>query len=682
MSAFRSNSVWPTIGVFLVALVAIPLSRLHFFDLMPGDVGDARLNNYFLENIFQFLIHKSASLWNLGFYTPFPYVLGFSDNLFGAAPVYLLARTITGQPDTAFQVWFVVGYAANFAAADYALRRLGASRPAACLGALIFAFALPTTAHAGHAQLHYRFGIPLATLYFLSFLEQRNIRLLTISALWLTWQFYCGIYMGFFALLLLICIGICFILFNVVGERSVLRGFPREIWSQWSAGGPREKALVVASFALAFGAMILLLFPYLKVASLYGVKREWSEIALMLPRLRSYLLADSSHIWGPLSRSLPYVPMRPEHQMFAGLVPALLAATGLLLVSRSARSRQSALIAGGSILMVVLTLYVGGYSLWYLLHRMPLASAIRALTRIDQVLLFPIAYLAALAVDRLREVTPRTTVLSIGGLIALTIAESASTSMYVSSKKDWRDRLAAIEAEFPQVLPTSGIVFFAQKREPVFAHEIDVMWAALNRNTLTLNGYSGVSPPGYAYVYGTDCKEVVRRAITYLSFAKRAGDVSAYRALVERIIPIGFEGCDPAWFSTPPALSVSAREYTPDEIRRVSYRFDGVAQANGGAVISVTLSNSGDTPISAASSIGKPIRLSWRFLDAEAKPATGWNTRKDLPFDISPKGDLALKIAIEPKQEIKGGTLQLSLVQEGLFWAHDIGVPPLSIKWE
>jgi hypothetical protein len=49
-------------AAFLLFFFAIPARQLGIglesgIPLMPGDVGDARLNNYFLENIWVFLLH-------------------------------------------------------------------------------------------------------------------------------------------------------------------------------------------------------------------------------------------------------------------------------------------------------------------------------------------------------------------------------------------------------------------------------------------------------------------------------------------------------------------------------------------------------------------------------------------------------------------------------------------------
>lgn len=42
-------------------------------------------------------------------------------------------------------------------------------------------------------------------------------------------------------------------------------------------------------------------------------------------------------------------------------------------------------------------------------------------------------------------------------------------------------------------------------------------------------------------------------------------------------------------------------------------------------------------------------------------------------------GSLNLKLTIDQNIDVKSGALQISLVQEGVFWAHDIGLVPPTI---
>lgn len=678
MSA-RAKSILPTFVVFLLAFVAIPLTQLSWLGFIPGDLGDSRLNNYFLENIYQFLAGGSRSLWHLSFFAPYPYVVGFSDNLFGASPVYLLARLATGESDTAFQLWFLAGYAANFAAALYAARRLGLGLPAAATMALIFTFALPTSAHMSHVQLHYRFGIPLSTLYLLLFLEERRVSRLASAALWLAWQFYCGIYMGFFAALLLGCIASCFIAAGIAHDLSRLRRFPAELRSNWANAAASEAAFSLIGLGISVAAMAVLIFPYLQVSRLYQVQRSWADIEPMLPRWRSYLMSDGSRLWAPLLQRLPDVPMRHEHQMFVGIVPALLAIAGLVIAIRQ-RLRTALLLAGACGLMMVLTLDIAGHSLWSYLYRLPLASAIRAMSRIDQVLLFPIGYLAGIAVDRFsrgHSAAKAGTAI----IVALIVVEAALVSMPRSAKADWRARLAAIEAIYPGKTPASSIVFIAQRNDPI-TDEIDVMWAALRHGQLTLNGYSGLMPSGFSDRYAAGCEEIIRRVTAYVDFAKRTGLDASYSEIMGRVVPIGFRDCEEEELRRPRQFSVSKREYSADEFRQLSYRLVGTQLQGARKIVSIALINNSSTPIAARSAVGAPVRLSWRFVEADGTAVSGWDARQDLPFDVPGRDELLMKIAVPLNAGKRGRTLQISSVQEGRFWAHNIGVNPLSVPWD
>ena len=208
------------VALFGIALCLGPIRQLDFFSKMPGDIIDARLNLYFLENIYAYLSGNGSSLIHPSFFYPFPYVSGFSDNLFGAAPIYLFARYCFLTPEAAFQFWFIFGYLLNFLAAFYAIRIFGQSNSASAIGAIFFTFGLPVSAQMGHAQLQYRFGLALSIAYFYLFLTQHNWRRLLLSFFWLVWQFYCSIYLGFFAGLMIGVMLVCYLVANKLMIRT------------------------------------------------------------------------------------------------------------------------------------------------------------------------------------------------------------------------------------------------------------------------------------------------------------------------------------------------------------------------------------------------------------------------------------------------------------------------------
>jgi hypothetical protein len=129
-------------------------------------------------------------------------------------------------------------------------------------------------------------------------------------------------------------------------------------------------------------------------------------------------------------------------------------------------------------------------------------------------------------------------------------------------------------------------------------------------------------------------------------------------------------------------LSQTQRDYSEEEIRQLSYQFvEKLVLPENKMAVQVKIVNGGSVSIAARSVLGRPMRLSWRFVDANGIPTSGWDYRKDLPFDIPAHGEITVTIPINTQTEVKGGTLQVSLVQEAVFWAHDVGLPPLSIPW-
>jgi hypothetical protein len=548
MNSFLQKMFWKNVifvtAMFLIVFAAVPLFQLDGLNKMPGDIGDARLNNYFLENIYQYVNGQSDSLWNLGFFSPFPYVLGYSDNLFGASPIYVAARILGAPSDTAFQLWFLFGYFANFAASYFVLRKYEFGIAASLVGALIFTFALPTTSQVGHSQLHFRYGIPLAIYFFINFLENKNWRDLIVSGAWLVWQFYAGIYMGFFAILFLVIIFVTYITRVFVFQRIKVKDFARDFTTSWTIqSGQRKLWLVVSAIVLA--ALILLLFyPYVYISRTLNVSRGWDEISTMLPRLQSYILSDASFFWSNSdSRLFAGMPVRHEHQMFVGAVPLILAFVGFFITTSKTRGTDANLILISFAIIVLLTLNVGGFSLWYIFHKLPLASAIRVLTRIDQVLLFPIGFFAAIAVDAVRVRFARSFLFVVPAVLLALILEFSSTSMSTSPKSEWRDRIEVVNALLPSNLPDGSILFFAQRGGPYYADELDAMWISIIRGHKTLNGYSGLYPPQYLSEFGNDCAEMASRVSSYAQFSGQSLNEKYFRTAAAKIVPVGFVNC-------------------------------------------------------------------------------------------------------------------------------------------
>jgi hypothetical protein len=621
-------------------------------------------------------------------------VLGFSDNLFGSSPIYLAFRFLSFDTSTAFQLWYLCGFFLNYSACFYSLRRLGTSSNTAILGAIVFSFAIPATAHAGHAQLHYRFCVPLAFLYFFQFLETQSLKSLTVSLGWLVWQFYCGVYIGFFTGMLLAASAIGAYLQNDYAMHfSTVRIAAKKcvgmLSMSWRSSSLVEKGTIAMCWVTLSALLIFLFYPYLEVSKLYHIKRNWGEISQMLPRLQSYLIADKSLYWAMPHSGFFDVPMRHEHQMFPGLVCAGLFLTAILQTKHFLRAHIKpftwSLMAMA--LIFVVTLCFNRFSLWFLFHWLPLASAIRAMSRIDLVLMMPMSVVIAFGMDHILAKSPRLgKALLLAALTGLFIDFSA-TSMYTSPKITWNKQLQAKIAEVPVGIPKDSILFFASTTASdwSFNPEIDSMWAGMVSGHKVMNGYSGGHPQysAFGYQYAFDCSIVPQRIAAYVDFARNTLHKDAdYKSLMAKVIPVGFMGCETDWWNSMPSISTADRVYTREEFGRLRLQSPTILEGNGKTMVEFDIVNPSKTLFAANSTRNRPIRISWRYLNANCQPTTGWDLRKNLAFDIPPLGSMRMRVALDSPTLDEHCGVEVSIVQELEFWGHDVGVAPLLVKCE
>jgi hypothetical protein len=334
------------------------------------------------------------------------------------------------------------------------------------------------------------------------------------------------------------------------------------------------------------------------------------------------------------------------------------------------------LLVGAMGLMILITLNIGGFSLWKLFYHLPLASAIRAMTRLDQVLLFPVGALAMIALDHLRQLVGRGTALALLSLIlAASVTEMTLHKSPSTAKALWRERISTAEAKLPQDLPADAILFMAQGRGPFEAEEVDAMWVALRHGIVTANGYSGSVPNGASWRFGADCTEFSNRILGYQTMMASPDPEAAYHRFVDRLVLVGFGACDRTKLQKRPQFSTSDRIYTPEEVRHLAYEITRLDQTAGAAVVTVT--NTADFAFAAKSALDRPLRISWRFRDAAGQPMSDWDVRRDLPADIPAHGSLEISLPLQ----IPAGaaSLEVSMVQELEFWLQDMGVPSATI---
>jgi hypothetical protein len=538
------------LGIWLVILR--PLGP--HLALVPGDLGDARFNNFILEHFFQWVTGITRDYWNAPFFYPYQQTITFGDNLLGSAPFYALFRGTGLNRESAFQGWYILGYVLNFIASGYVLWCLKLKSLAIGAGAFFFTFGLPLLAQENHVQLIYRFCIPLACYSLWRFYQQPRLKYLIGLGAWLGWQFYLTIYMGIFLGFLLAILFVLLPLF--VPAQSFLQRlaiWPRCIIESWSRARLTERLLTLAILSVLGFGFVMLILPYYRTTRMYSFSRNLFEVLVMLPRIKSYLLAENSQLWRITARLFPNFPLRWEHQLFPGLAVVILVLAGMIGRFSTPNRTLAWLHLTAALALIALTLEIHGLSLYLLLWLLPGINSIRAVTRVMLVVMWPLSLFIAWVIDGLmqRSNQQRSWMqIAVYLVVGLLVVESVFYDHTTYLKADGQARLDKLIQQIPAIVPGNPILFVAENpQEPHWAKDIDAMLLSQELGWSTLNGYSGNYPPGYWR--SNSCEQLPARIKSYMKFVGISSE-SFYLEMMKRIVPIGFTNCDPSWWEKMP----------------------------------------------------------------------------------------------------------------------------------
>ena len=474
------------VGYWLVVLQPLGpnLTRL------PGNLGDTRFNNYILEHNFRWVTGKDPSLLDAPFAYPFPETLTFSDNHFGSMFFYSAFRWLGYSRESAYQGWYLLSYVLSFIAVTYVLNRYKLKPLAIGIGAFFFTFGLPLIVKEGHAQLMYRFCIPLACDAFWQFSQKRGFKQLALMSFWLVWQFYLSIYLGYFLALLLftLALGIPFVNNNTLS--NILWFWPGVIKENWLKSKIKAKIVYSALIAISVIFLFLLFQPYFLASRSYGFIRPWEEVQPMLPRIQSYFLADWSQLWKSNSPIFSSIPVRHEHQLFIGGSASILLIAGLIWRFRSSHKKLAFLLLGAAGFLGLITISIGGFSFYKILFNVPGFSSIRAVTRIILVLMWPLSFFISVVADGILRNSPANFNGSVIILLLLgfMMTESALFNHDTFPKAEAVRRIQALREKIPASIPDEPILFaWNPDNLPWYYTELDAMllsqdlgWPALN----------------------------------------------------------------------------------------------------------------------------------------------------------------------------------------------------------
>jgi hypothetical protein len=227
----------------------------------------------------------------------------------------------------------------------------------------------------------------------------------------------------------------------------------------------------------------------------------------------------------------------------------------------------------------------------------------------------------------------------------------------------------------PSKDPSNSVLFVQLPPDtPFFAIELDAMILAQDVGIPTLNGYSGNFPPGY-YV-PTVCQSFNGRLKAYGQF--RNASVDFISAIHDRILTLSQAPC-------PSALEIEAGVIDPELARNLLVTISNVSIKDKSLVIETTIKNNSVKVFTTVNDKG-PIRLSSRIyksnLGNNSVAIPGWDSRLDLYFSLRPGESKIVEMPFEKPTEGASYSVEVSLVQEGVVWLHDLGMPIGSKKIE
>ena len=666
---------------FIALFILGPLRQLDFLAEVPGDFGDGRLNAYFLEHVWQVMIGRAESFIHMPFFSPNLWVGAFSDLHWGSAIVYVSARSIGLDSITSYQVWWLFAYLANYVAALVAFHILRFDTFPATLAALFFTFALPVAAHTySHSQLSYRFGAPLALALYIRFLLDGDARRFLWALFFTVWQIYATIYVGFFTLIGLLFITLGHFRFFII-TRARIGELARPALHSFAEGSRRHRSIYWGMVIGLLVMFVLAFVPYLIPSDVYGSGRNRAEIFLMLPRVASYFYTTASGFWTMEGQVFENIPMLHEHQMFIGLTGLVMAIWGALISHRHEHAEIARLLWVPLVAIILVTLNSDGVSLWRIFSDLPLASAIRAMTRIDLVLLFFASGLIAVLVQQ----ATRKGRIARGGLAVASIflvIEATDLRTPTSSVASIRQMVNADVASASEGLTDGSLLFISQTHndhiigeQPWYAMEIRAMWVGSILGLPVINGYSGNSPKGYNVLFGEACGEAGKRlALGYQLWPDLTSRVGPLEDVLSHVHLVAFpDDCDLERVALG-ARSLPRISPLPEiiaeniELKLVDREPDYLV---------IEIANNGPEDLVPESRGSDDVYLAFRLRKADADNGDGY-TRFPVPVMVQSNSSLRVRVPVSAKS-MQQSELEFSLVQEGQFWFHDVGMETLTV---
>lgn len=443
--------------IFLMIGISIfSYPMLLNFDKMPGDYADARFINYVLEHGFLWLnnVEIHNSFWDMPIFYPNKNTLAYSDIMLGAMIIYSPIRFIIKNPQSAFQVFYILILTINFISFYFLAKRFKLNNLYSSFAAYFFTFCLVRHAQTIHLQLFWQFYSILSVLCF-SLICTSNSKIknrllffggIAFFVIQLYTAFYFGWYMAFCLPIFLVA---C--LLNKTSRQGLINQFKNF-----------DKFNILSIFLGVF-ALLPLCFHYLLVGSKFAKADPSSVFHLLFSQsFLDSLVIDYSYFYFP------------EALLGVGLI------TTILIMVAIFKNKYRIPIAFFILILILSFCNKNIYSFLYD-NFFPM-GAIRALGRYVFVLVPIYALVLAFYLKSFKKVS-----VSIAIMLLIMIEQIPYLSYFNWEKSGHEKRITRFSHN-----QECDAVFYKFQNDPEFMkNNLDVMWYSSNNNKYCVNEYSG-----------------------------------------------------------------------------------------------------------------------------------------------------------------------------------------------
>lgn len=500
----------------VILLTGLYLCPLRIFgpglSFVPGDLGDARFNNYILEHDYRYFTGAVDHYWDAPLLYPFKNTIAFSDNLLGTAPLYALFRITGNDRETAFQLWLLVLFALNFVCCYWALMKWSKENVLASAGAYIFAFSILLVGNIYNVQTIPRFVVPLVFYWLWKYFNQKELKYFAYLVFGIVYQFYCGIYLGFLLLYALIFFAIAY--FIVYRDFSLFKEFKNK--KPWIHHG-----LVLL---LAGAVFYPLIHPYMEISKVIAPPL-FEEVLPTIPTWRSYFFTSKAPVfWNILSEHGVVIQWFWCHYLFIGAMPwiAVILIPFILLSKRTGSSAKKfiSFLGLGLFMCLICCLNIEEFSIYRFFYQIPGFSSMRSMNRVINTEVFFFILVLVFVFNEIRNYSRimKVIVWCIPLLVVLdNLINPAEIIRY--TKKDAQNRIVVLkqelEAKYDKKHVAIAYMLDSTKNVDMIALHLDVMLATQELGIACVNGYSGHHPGEYNQFFEQTSIEALTKWCAY-----------------------------------------------------------------------------------------------------------------------------------------------------------------------